>query len=258
MPRASRVAPFSAPLIAAAALMLFPTASLTAQPAFEWPDHPKNLRVLPKQIPKEQLRGIMTGFAKSLGVRCNYCHVGEEGKPLSTFDFSSDAKPQKRVAREMYRMVGHIHKDLKKMPLIGSTRVNLWCQTCHHGRPRPMSLSEEMVVTYAAFGIDSALGTYRDLRHRFYGRAAYDFGEGELIDFASTLSEKGKQEEAIQVLRQNVEQNPQSLRALGELAKAYEAAGQKDRAAETYRKMLEIDPQNRNVQRLLDALQGTK
>src|SRR5262245_19404795 len=42
----------------------------------------KNLQVLPKDISEEQLNSTMNGFTRALGVRCAYCHVGEEGKPL--------------------------------------------------------------------------------------------------------------------------------------------------------------------------------
>jgi hypothetical protein len=35
----------------------------------------KNLQVLPHDIPREQLIEIMRAFARSLGVRCNHCHV---------------------------------------------------------------------------------------------------------------------------------------------------------------------------------------
>ena len=33
---------------------------------------------------------VMPGFTRALGVRCSYCHVGEEGESLSTYDFASD------------------------------------------------------------------------------------------------------------------------------------------------------------------------
>jgi hypothetical protein len=35
----------------------------------------KNLKVLPKNISKEDLDKVMDGFKASLGVRCNYCHA---------------------------------------------------------------------------------------------------------------------------------------------------------------------------------------
>lgn len=226
-----------------------------AQNQFQWPSHPKNIKVLPKMTP-EQLSATMIGFTRALGVRCPFCHVGEEGKPLTTFDFASDAKPQKQIARDMVLMVGHVKKDLDKMKLVGSTRVNLGCITCHHGHSRPTTLSEELMATYEPQGMDSTLASYQRLRTRYYGRNAFDFGEGGLVEFAEALSQKGRGADAIRILQLNVEQYPKSLRALEGLARAYEESGQKDQAIATYRKMLEIEPENRNAKRRLDELQG--
>jgi Photosynthetic reaction centre cytochrome C subunit/Tetratricopeptide repeat len=226
------------------------------QPQWQWPEHPKNLKVLPKDIKSEQLQATMIGFTRALGVRCPFCHVGEEGKPLSTFDFVSDGKLQKQIARRMVLMVGDIHKDLKKAGLSPGPRVNVGCITCHHGRPRPATLAEEMTIAYDKGGIDSAFATYDDLRARFYGRNSYDFGEAGLVEFADALRQKGKIPDAVRVFEKNAEIFPQSLRALEGVASAYEATNQNDKAIATYKKMLEIDPQNRNAQRHLDALQG--
>lgn len=226
------------------------------QPEWQWPEHPKNLKVLPKDIKPEQLQATMTGFTRALGVRCPYCHVGEEGKPLSTFDFPSDAKLKKQTARQMIKMVGHVKKDLKKAGLTPGPRVNVGCITCHHGRPRPATLAEEMTIAYDKGGIDSAFATYDDLRARFYGRNSYDFGEAGLVEFADVVRKKGNDADAVRIFEKNAEQFPQSLRALGGLADAYEATKQNDKAIATYQKMLQIDPQNRMAKQRLDKLQG--
>ena len=89
----------------------------------------------------------------------------------------SDQNPNKDRAREMYRMLGDINGHLKKIVPSGDKRVNMWCGTCHQGRPRPMTLVEELGQTYRRAGIDATLVRYRELRDRFYGRGGYDFGE---------------------------------------------------------------------------------
>lgn len=87
----------------AASVMLVAAAALNAQqPA------PKNLQVLPKDMPRPDVVRLMRSFAMGLGVRCQHCHVGE-GNDLSKFDFASDAKPQKEIARKMLRMVMEIN-----------------------------------------------------------------------------------------------------------------------------------------------------
>ena len=49
---------------------------------WSWPEKPENLQVLPKDWPGQRLAPVMRGFSRTLGVRCSYCHVGEEGQPF--------------------------------------------------------------------------------------------------------------------------------------------------------------------------------
>jgi len=51
-----------------------------------------------------QVVGMMRNFAGALGVRCHFCHVGQEGQPLGQFDFAKDEKRTKLTARQMMRM----------------------------------------------------------------------------------------------------------------------------------------------------------
>src|SRR5690606_237366 len=51
----------------------------------------ENLLVLPDTLSRDEIRDIMRGFGRALGVRCSHCHV-REGED---FDFASDAKPEK-------------------------------------------------------------------------------------------------------------------------------------------------------------------
>jgi tetratricopeptide (TPR) repeat protein len=226
------------------ALGVLAAAALARAQEWTWPEKPVNLKVLPKEFTGKRLSPIMRGFTRSLGVRCTYCHVGEEGKPLSTYDFASDQNPNKDRAREMYRMLGDISDHLKKIPPSGDKRVNMWCHTCHQGRPRPTTLEEEMGEAYRRSGVTAALARYRELRERYYGRGAYDFGEGSLNAFGHELLEKGDADGAIAMLRLNTSQFPQSGSVWASLAEGYLAAGQKTLAQIYYRKSLEVDPQN--------------
>lgn len=161
-----------------------------AQDQWTWPEKPKNLQVLNKDWPGSRLSPVMRGFTRALGVRCSYCHDGEEGKPLSTYDFASDENPNKDRAREMLRMLGSVNDHLKKIESSGDKRVNMWCHTCHRGRPRPMTLEEELGEKYRLKGMEPVLQHYADLKKKYYGRGAYDFGERSLNDFAYGLLEK--------------------------------------------------------------------
>ncbi len=106
-------------------------------PAFANPPH-KNLMVLPQDTSGAQLHGTMKFFAQSLGVRCTYCHVGQEGQPLSSFDFASDAKGHKDTARGMMRLVKEINGDLPA--ITGEADSKVTCFTCHRGSTSPATM----------------------------------------------------------------------------------------------------------------------
>lgn len=114
--------------------------SSLAQQRWEPPD-PTNLQVLPKDIAKRDLVQTMRSFAQSLDVRCEHCHVGEEGQSLDTFDFASDAKPEKATARKMIRMVGDLNtqylQDVGHEHGDGAPKVT--CYTCHRGETHPQT-----------------------------------------------------------------------------------------------------------------------
>jgi len=112
--------------VAAAQTSPTPSAGPPAQPPFAVPPF-KNLKVFPKDISRADLLTNMKLFSQSLGVRCTYCHVGEEGKPLSTFDFASDAKDKKLTARAMLLMAHRINSQ----DFNGQMKVT--CFTCHRG-----------------------------------------------------------------------------------------------------------------------------
>jgi len=110
-----------------------------AKQEFVWPARLSNAKVLPADIGADRLRNTMVSFSRSLGVRCTFCHVGEEGAPLSTFDFASDARPHKEIARGMLRLVQRLNgQDLPA--IVGdseSGRPRVTCFTCHRGSEHP-------------------------------------------------------------------------------------------------------------------------
>lgn len=107
-----------------------------AQKDFEWPEFTKNIQVL-GNVRGEELGQIMRAWSKSLGVRCTHCHVGEEGQPLSTFEFASDDKPNKLVAREMVRMMESINETLTEVQQPLEEKATVGCVNCHMGQPEP-------------------------------------------------------------------------------------------------------------------------
>ena len=121
---------------------------------WRWPEKPENLQVLGEEFTGRRLGGMMRGFIIGLGVRCEHCHVGKAGQPLSSFDFPSDKNPNKNRAREMLRMVDDIKGHLAKIDPSGSSRVEISCNTCHRGLSRPISLSAQLGDTFRSDGLD--------------------------------------------------------------------------------------------------------
>lgn len=101
------------------------------------PDY-KNLKVLPKNITRQQMDSVMHHFSNSLGVRCNFCHVRNDS--TKAWDFASDENKHKLAAREMMKMMDKIND--KYFDVTGgkrdlSTQLMVTCYTCHHGSTEP-------------------------------------------------------------------------------------------------------------------------
>lgn len=203
----------------------------------------------------EKLRPVMMGFTRSLGVRCSYCHVGEEGKPLSTYDFASDANPNKDRARAMLRMLGSVNDHLGRIEPSGEKRVNMWCHTCHRGAPRPMTLQEDLGEVYRKSGIDAAIARYHKLREQYDDRGTYDFREGSLNAFGHELLGLGDSKGAITVFRLNTTQYAQAGNTWDSLAEAYQKDGNEELAKIYYRKSLELDPENTHALEMLRGME---
>ncbi len=99
----------------------------------------RNLKVLPKNISKDDLGKVMDEWKGALGVKCNFCHAASTDNPRK-MNWASDAKPEKEMARQMFTMTGKINKKFfhaKKGTdgMMAMEAVN--CNTCHHGEAHP-------------------------------------------------------------------------------------------------------------------------
>jgi len=242
-------------VVGAAALVL----SVPRPGSAQIPDEFTNLKVLPEDIEQRDLLNVMRGFSIGLDVRCTYCHVGEEGQPLSTYDFASDEKPEKRKAREMMRMVNHINETvLTALPDRSEPNVSVTCATCHAGRPRPSSLEEEMMWAYEDGGVEALTRRYRELRERYYGLGTLNFGSAPLDNVAQMLGGPPRQdlEAALAVTDLNLEYHPDSGTTLTLRGQALAGLGRTDEAIRSLERALELNPRNRFAERLLQQLRG--
>jgi Photosynthetic reaction centre cytochrome C subunit len=86
-----------------------------------------NLEVLPRDITKDELKTYMKLVTKSLGTKCDHCHRTD------IRDYASDEIKEKRIAREMMRMVTEINREHFSWP----DAPQASCFMCHHGELEP-------------------------------------------------------------------------------------------------------------------------
>jgi hypothetical protein len=240
--------------LVAFALLLAPPA-LFSQPPGRWPpDSLVNVQVFPRTTPVMEVIGAMRNATFALGVRCQFCHVGEEGMPLERFDFASDEKRTKLVARQMMRMVQEINRRLDTLPGRAAGGLEVSCATCHRGVTRPQPLSTLIADAALAAGSDSAARAYRALRERFHGRDAYDFGEGSLNTAAFRLGRAGKYDDAFALLRLNEEMFPKSSGMYVFRGNINLMKGDTTAAEAAFREALARDPSNNEARGRLRAI----
>ena len=71
------------------------------------------------------------GWGKGLGISCTYCHNPD--------DWSSDEKPQKEIARQMYEIRRVVNQRLEKIANLQSSPPLINCITCHREKPIPLT-----------------------------------------------------------------------------------------------------------------------
>ncbi len=101
-------------------LLLAPPAARPAPAAEPW--QAKSLKILPKDITKDEIKTVMKKQADALGVDCDHCHAVPE--------MDKDTEKKAR-AREMMRMVAEVNAKYFK----GKAKVG--CITCHRGKDEP-------------------------------------------------------------------------------------------------------------------------
>ena len=248
-------------------------AILVAQARKFPPDSLVNTQVIPHGTPVTQVIGTMRNFAGDLGVRCQFCHVGREGMPLDQFDFASDDKREKLVARQMMRMVAEINRRLDTLPGHGAQHPAghdhagatatappaplVTCRTCHHGVSRPVPLQALLLAAHSAGGVDSAMRAYRALRGRYYGRDAYDFGEPSLNITAFRLARAGKIADGLALLSLNEEFFPGSSTMSVFRGNILLMRGDSNGAAISYREAVRRDSTNDEARGRLREIRRT-
>ncbi len=218
-------------------------AILLAIPAdAQTPDEFTNLQVLPEDIEKRALVDAMRGFAGALGVRCIHCHVGENENTLEDFDFASDDKETKRVARAMMRMTREINDTL--MPKTGRENpLTVGCATCHHGVEKPQGLREILAAELDEGGVEGVEARYLELHEKYHGKGAYNFGEFTVTSLAERVArDRRDPATALALLDLNAELHPESAYTHMMKGRIQARSGARDDAIRSFERALEIKP----------------
>lgn len=110
------------------------------------------------------------------------------------------------------------------------------------------SIADVLMKTIQEQSVDAAIRQYHDLKTA--QPTTYDFGESALDGLAERLAEMKKPKEALRVLELNAQENP-SYYTYDSVGEACLEAGDKDCAIKSFKKSLELSPNDTNaVERL--------
>lgn len=110
----------------------------------------KNLKVLPQDISKDSLFGLMENYSISLGVKCSHCHISRKDDPTK-LDFASDAKIEKEITRGMIVMTNEINENYFKPYFPDPKPARVYtadCVMCHRGTANPRKYLSNMEKMY--------------------------------------------------------------------------------------------------------------
>jgi hypothetical protein len=105
--------------------------------------------------------------------------------------------------------------------------VGVTCVTCHRGYVRPLMMKDVLGASYAEHdgNIDAVIAKYREMRDKYYGGFAFDFGDFPVSALAFTLNNEGQSGElelAADVFRKLPKIDPEGRWVAGQLAEVKE------------------------------------
>jgi hypothetical protein len=114
-------------------------------------------------------------------------------------------------------------------------------------------ISDLLLQTIVEKDVQTAINQYKDLKSKSPDQ--YNFKEGQLNALGYQLLQIGKNKEAIEILKLNIESFPNSANVYDSMGEAYMIDGNKMLAIVNYKKSLELNPSNKNATEMLEKLQ---
>lgn len=140
---------------------------------------------------------------------------------------------------------------------VGTAGVSMfsWLPSVKAVNDHRISIADTLAVTLLASGVDQAVKQYQELKSSAPTR--YNFDQSELRVLGKKLSASKRFDDAIRILRLNVETYPQSARAYVRLAEGYLAADNRLEALNNCQKALKLDPNDEVALPLLQQLSAS-
>jgi hypothetical protein len=137
---------------------------------------------------------------------------------------------------------------------IGAVAMASWAPRVKAGLDPRRSVAQTLSTTIASSGMDAAMKQYRELKAA--APTAYNFDESELNNLGYRFVRKNKFKEAIRIFQMNVEAYPKSANTYDSLAEGYMDNGENALAIANYQKSLQLNPNNRNAEVMLQKLKA--
>jgi dienelactone hydrolase len=141
---------------------------------------------------------------------------------------------------------------LKKTPAENGAPPHMMTVDFRAAKGMPATL-DALRVEAGRKGFDHLADVYVAMKKE---KPEFKIEESAMVEWATELQEGGHLAEAIDLLRLNVEMNPESSSAYETLGEAYEKAGEKPLAVESYTKAVEKDAENGAAKEKLKALEA--
>jgi tetratricopeptide (TPR) repeat protein len=158
-------------------------------------------------------------------------------------DYSDDAKPTKKTAREMLKMIAEINGRISNIDSLSQqSRIEVTCITCHRGQYRPLLILPVLTEARIEGGVDTVIVKYSELRERYYGNHTYDLRPSTLSGFARSIASEGDVDGALKLLNFANENFPGEERVMFNLARVHQQKGNRDQAVIYLRRLVHQFP----------------